>query len=215
MAGDLLAAEANHRIANNLALISGILRLQANEIAKTDRPMSPREVGGLLSEVSLRIEAVGCLHRLLAGTDGDDHLDIGDYLYGVASASIHSMSGPRIDLGPPPSLACRIPAKIALSIGFIVGEAVTNAVKYAHPSGVAGHVDLTCERVGGNSTLIRIADDGVGLPEGFDPSVDGGLGLRMMRIIAHQLGADLVFENEGVGLTISLLLPPERLAAAG
>jgi two-component sensor histidine kinase len=46
----------------------------------------------------------------------------------------------------------------------------------------------------------------VGLPEGFDPAVDGGLGLRLVRSLATRLGADLVFEQSELGLCVRLWL---------
>ena len=55
--------------------------------------------------------------------------------------------------------------------------------------------------------MLHIADDGVGLPENFDPEKDGGLGLRMVRSFAKQLGATLHFESPGVGACVRLEMP--------
>ncbi len=103
-----------------------------------------------------------------------------------------------------------IRTQIALSVGFMVGEAVTNAVKYAHPAGAPGVIALDCQRTADGSTIVRIHDDGVGLPQDFDANNDGGLGMRVMRSIAKQLGADLAFVSHATGLTVDLRLPPNR-----
>ncbi len=132
--GEVHIAESNHRIANNLTLIAGMLRLQANEIAKSERSLSGNEAKMLLAEVSARIDTVGRLHRLLA-QGGAGHLDMSEYLQDIAQAAIQSMSGKNIALAPASPTSCQLPAKMALSVGFMVGEAVTNAVKYAHPAG--------------------------------------------------------------------------------
>ena len=95
-------------------------------------------------------------------------------------------------------------------MGFIIGEVVTNAVKYAHPAGVKGRIDVGCHARPEGAILVQIADDGVGLPEGFDPRRDGGLGMRMVRMRAGQLGANLAFESTSMGLTVRLLIPPSR-----
>ena len=55
---------------------------------------------------------------------------------------------------------------------------------------------------------IEIADDGVGLPEGFDPTVSSGKGLRLMRALAEQLGGRLDFEQGLIGLSVRLEVPP-------
>ncbi len=68
----------------------------------------------------------------------------------------------------------------ALPLGFIVVEFFTNAVKYAHPSGVTGMLSVAC-RHGNGSITVDVADDGVGLPDGFNRMVSGGLRFRLAR----------------------------------
>ncbi len=215
MAPGLLMAEANHRIANNLTLIAGWLRLQAAGVRKDARPLSVQEACNLLEEAGSRIETVGRLHRLLAHSGQAVTLDLRQYLHDVARAAIDSMSVPGVTtLDAAKSSTCPIPTHQALSVGFIVGEVVTNAVKYAHPAGVSGRVALSCHRRPEGASLIQITDDGVGLPEDFNPRKDGGLGLRMVRTLADQLGATLTFDSSGFGLTVRLLLPPYELISS-
>jgi two-component sensor histidine kinase len=82
-----------------------------------------------------------------------------------------------------------------------------NAVKYAHPSGVGTQIHIDCSRAADGSTVIEIGDDGVGLPEGFDPQTDGGMGLRLIRALARGLGAKLKIESDSLGLSFFLTLP--------
>jgi two-component sensor histidine kinase len=56
--------------------------------------------------------------------------------------------------------------------------------------------------------VIEIADDGVGLPEGFDPTMGSRTGLRLMRALAEQLGGRLDFEQGLIGLSVRLEVPP-------
>jgi two-component sensor histidine kinase len=56
--------------------------------------------------------------------------------------------------------------------------------------------------------VIEIADDGVGLPEGFDPAMGSRTGLRLMRALAEQLGGCLDFEQGLIGLSVLLEVPP-------
>ncbi len=212
---EMLVAESNHRIANNLTLIAGLVRLQASSLVKAGGVLTAAEACHLLEEVSIRIDAVGRLHRLLATRMGEPRLDLGQYLQEVASAAAASMSA-RGDtsLVFRSTAACEIASREALPIGFIVGELVTNAVKYAHPSRVAGRIEVGCRRSPGGATVIEVADDGVGLPEGFDPRSDGGLGMRVVRSLAAQIGASLVFKADGIGLTVRLMISPRRPAAA-
>ncbi len=213
---EVLLAESSHRIANNLTLIAGLLHLRGREIARAERPLNAEEVCLVLDEAAGRIETAGRLHRLLAQDGGASSVDLGRYLHEIAQAAVDSMSRvgdmtlqPRIDSD------CQIHIRQALPVGVIVGELVTNAVKYAHPARVGGRVEVSCQRRPEGAMLIEVADDGVGLTEGFDPMKGGGLGMRTIRALARQLGARLSFVTEGCGLTVRLLLPPQRPVEVG
>lgn len=209
LTADLLVAEFNDRIANNLTLIAGLLRLQAAGIARGGEPLSAADACAALEEAGSRIETVGRLHRLLAATAGTPNLDLGGYLRDIAEAAVASMTSPSdTSLRLVSTAACQINTRQALPVGFIVGELVTNAVKYAHPTGVSGMIELGCHRAGGGATMIKVADDGIGLPDGFDTTRGGGLGMRMVRSLAGQLGATLDFVPEEIGVTVKLTLPP-------
>jgi two-component sensor histidine kinase len=130
--------------------------------------MTPEDACLLLEEVGGRIETVGRLHRLFADAGHGEPLDLRQYLRDIAEAAVGSMSvAGDTSLTPILSTACLISAQHALSVGFIVGELVTNAVKYAHPAGVKGRIELSCHPRPEGAILIQVSDDGVGLPEGF------------------------------------------------
>ncbi len=104
---------------------------------------------------------------------------------------------------------CLLAQERALPVGLIIGELVTNAVKYAHPTTVTGKILAGCQTLGG-IIVVHIANDGVALPEGFDPMRDGGLGLRLVRSLVQQVGGKLVFDDTGVGLSVAVRIPTER-----
>jgi two-component sensor histidine kinase len=199
-------SEAHHRIANNLALIAGFVRLQASGVARENRALSATEGRRLLEEISVRVEMVGRLHRQLSARPLDQRIDVGDFLKETCEvlASTISQDSPR-ELRCE-AHACEIESDRAGLLSLIVTELVTNAVKYAHPAGAPGRIDVRCRGVGQELLQITVADDGVGLPDGFDPDVDGGLGLRVVRSLATQLGAEVGFDSDGLGLTVTLTL---------
>lgn len=208
---DLLVAEANHRIANSLALIAGMVRSRAGEVARRGRPLSAAEARLMLADVSSRIHLVGQLHRLLAQGGEGEAIDLHDYLGGVAAATVEAMAEPgQVRLIAERGEPCALSAERALPLGVIVGELVTNAVKYAHPAQVRGVVEVGCEPQPDGSLVVWVADDGVGLAEGFDPASSQAMGLRMIRGLAERLGAVLAFESADAGLTVRLSLPANR-----
>jgi two-component sensor histidine kinase len=204
---DTRLREAHHRIANNLALIAGFVRLQSSQVAKARRALSAADVCMMLEEVGARIETVGRLHHLLAGRAASGLVDLGEYLNstcGILSQSV-CLNRP-IDLNCD-ARTCAIEPERAGLIGLIVTELVTNAVKYAHPAGAAGRIDVSCRRPRAGDVILTVSDDGVGLPEGFNPAIDGGLGMRVVRSLAEQMGAALDFHSGPLGLTVTVTAP--------
>jgi two-component sensor histidine kinase len=203
---EALLAEANHRIANNLARIISIVRLQATHFAKSTRTMTAKEVSDLLSEFAGRIETVGRMHHLLSRSGRGALVEVGDYLHEVCRSLMSSLtSGRQAQLHHDFEGTCFLPADQLVLVGLIVTELVTNAVKYAHPSGVPTRIDVDCRQAPKGTLFVEVIDDGVGLPDLFDPTVDGGLGFRVMRALTDQLGGKLAFENDGLGLRASLV----------
>jgi two-component sensor histidine kinase len=208
-APDELVAESNHRIANNLAMIAGMLRMHAAEIAKLGQALSAEDACLLLQEVGSRIQTVAQLHRSLVEVERGSPLDLRQYLRDISEAVVGNVSGAgAMTLVQTSTATPDFRAEQALRVGFIVGELVINAIKYSHPTGVHGRIEVGChERIDG-MVLIQVTDDGVGLPENFDPKRDGGLGMRMVRVGARRLDATLTFDSSALGLTVSLLIPP-------
>ncbi len=103
----------------------------------------------------------------------------------------------------------------AARIVGVVREAIMNSLEYAHPTGIPGKIELSSAVQEDGTLRIQIADDGVGLPEGFDTERDGGSGFRTMRRASHELGASLSIESSSLGLVICLTLPCGTLPVAG
>jgi len=201
------ASEADHRIANNLMIIAGLIRNQAARLPAV--PTLPTEkVRDWLEEMSLRIDAVGRLHALLRADDGAARVDLATYLREVAQAAMTSLShADRTDVSFDLAPACEISAKQGAGIGLLVTEAMTNAFKYSHPTGVPGKLRIAARRGRDGTLVIEIADDGVGLPEGFDPKNGKSNGFRLMRGAADQLRGRLAFEQTSLGLCVRLEVP--------
>lgn len=203
-----LVAEANHRIANSLTVIAGLVRLHSESLCADRHSMDVAEVRLILNDVMSRIEAVGRLHRLLADAPTGGAIDLGTYLREIANALASTLTvAAKMSIHYSLQPGCRVPPERALFIGLMVGELVTNALKYAHPTGVAGRIAVSCENVGGDTVVIEVSDDGVGLPEGFDPAAGGNLGMHLIHSLCRQLGGTVVFGSCGLGLTCRLELP--------
>ncbi|AEJ20845.1 sensor histidine kinase [Gracilinema caldarium] len=104
----------------------------------------------------------------------------------------------------------KIPVKIATSLGIILTELVTNALKYAYPKGIQGELRVEIVQDAEGLTL-KVQDKGRGLPVNFVMKNSSGLGLNLVKALAEQLkGSFSISGTEGT--TCIVHIPKEVLA---
>ena len=127
--------EANHRIANNLAIIAALIRSELSTLGTDARP-NIGYIERLLQQMSVRIDSLGRLHRLLMNPSRGGSVELCAYLREIADAAARSLTDTEHT-----KILCRfedetrVSAKQAAAIGLLVGEALVNAIKHAHPLG--------------------------------------------------------------------------------
>src|ERR1700737_1753361 len=203
----VLIGHGNVGLAEALANLSGALRLQRNAISKNGKTLTAGQVCLLIDEISARIEVTAKLHKSLAQTVNGNGENLGKFLQEIAE--MIGTLGPegKRDLTVGHSGDGYIDPRHALPAGLITAELLTNASKYAHPTGLPVKVNVHCETNDDGSFLVAVTDDGVGFPENFDPSTDGGLGFQLMRALANGLNAELQFEHDMLVLCAPLIKP--------
>ena len=185
---ELLLKEVNHRVANSLALVGSLARLQANAVADP----GAREA---LEEIQVRIAAIAGVHRRLYTSENVQVVQADAYLASLVEELQTSMNASGCD--HPLRLRAdpvSIPTDQAVSLGMLVTELVTNAYKYAYPGCVAGEIRVSLTREGGE-VLLAVEDDGVGW-RGEGPARGSGLGMRIISAMAANLGSAVTFEAE-------------------
>jgi two-component sensor histidine kinase len=197
--------EADHRIANNLASLNGVIRLQRFAIAKSGKPFTSDQVCVLLDDISARLEVTARLHKSLALSENGSGVNLGDFLRDISEMIGTLAPQGKMKLTFDNSSAGNIDPRHALHAALIAAELLTNACKYAHPSGLTVKVHIHSETNGDGSFVVEVTDDGVGFPENFDPSTDGGLGFQLMRALANGLNAKLQFEHDSLGVCARLV----------
>lgn len=194
-----LFAELQHRVANNMAFISGLLRLQKRRIAN-----EPEAAAQAFDEAVVRIDTMGRIHRRLYDPAGADHA-LAAHLQSVCNELLHvtgntavtcTVDVPELDLG----LERLVP------LSLLVAEVVTNSLKHAFPGGAAGTITITVEPGTEGERVLVIRDDGIGLSPGHDGGTGQGLGIRIVDGLAAQLGGRISMANEN-GTVTRLHLP--------
>src|SRR3954449_7872382 len=183
MTKDATIREIHHRVKNNLQTVAALLRLQA-------RRMTEPAARAALEESVRRVASIAVVHDTLAGSR-EDVADVDDVLDQVLP-----MLGDLTSIGP----AARtkrtgsfgeLPAAVATPLVLAVTELLHNAAEHAFPDGEPGSIELIAER-DGDDLVVRVRDNGQGLPEGFDPAGSQGLGLQIVRtLVTSELGGTL------------------------
>jgi len=206
-----LLVESDHRIANHLAMLRSYLHLQQTELDRRPREITPDSVRLLLASVDAQIVAVAQLHRTLAARGRTASADLGEQLHATCAPFQSGLSGGAA-LTEAFEDGCRVGPDQVLPLTQIVAEVLTNALKHAGGPQGAGAIQVSCRRKADGALRIEVADNGPGLPPGFDPMSDGGLGFRLLRGLSRQLGARMAFETSPGGARFQLDLPqvPER-----
>lgn len=210
-----LVAEANHRVANSLTLLSGLVRMQARHVGRAAKSYNAAEVRMMFDGFAARISTIGQLHRMLAHVPPDGTVDFSRHLRDLSGVLIAAFSTDQqqIDVRHH-SANCHVLARNVQPLTLIVCEIVTNAIKYAHPSGVPLRIDIRCEDMGNGDLMMAVGDDGVGLPEGFDTEKGGGIGFQIIRVLTAEMGARLNVSSSGLGTTFRLTIPQALVANA-
>jgi two-component sensor histidine kinase len=183
---EILLAEVNHRVANSLALVAALIRLQ---VSSHDDPA----VKDALAETQARIAAIASMHRSLYTSDDVRQVEMDRYLSTLASELAESMAKDRRKS----NIVCALDPILfasdrAVSAGMIVTELLTNAIKYAYPQEEDGEIRVQLKRTSEDEALLVVEDDG----EGFDPNgpIQGtGLGSRIVVSMAKTIGTGITY----------------------
>jgi len=194
---DTLLLEIQHRVKNNLQLITALIRIEArNAQGRMDTNPFDRLAG--------RIEAIQLIYQLLSDHGRGDEVDLGVYLSEIASSVMraHAVEGIRLDLQVD---AYPVSVNVAMPTGLVVNELLTNSLKHAFVGRDCGTITLH-SLSDGNGCRILVADNGIGLPEGVEWPKSGKLGALIVRSLRENARATLSVESspgQGVHVTIS------------
>ena len=200
---DLLMREVHHRVKNSLAMVASLLSIQ-------NRTIADPAARAHLTDAYHRVLAIAQVHERLYRTSHVDHLELGTFLKGLChdlERSIMSLErGQKVIVAVDAEI--ELPFEKALPLAIIVSELVTNAFKHARPDGSAGRVFIECARCDTGPLRLTVSDDGVGLPDGFDPAGTQSLGMRIVTGFGRQLKAAFEARNTGIGAEFTLQFEP-------
>ncbi|MBS0525549.1 MAG: sensor histidine kinase [Proteobacteria bacterium] len=203
--------ESNHRIGNHLATILALAHKEAAKLEAGADMVRREDAVAAIKGLACKVAAVSTLHRALLANGGRAEVDLARLLADTLRP-LKELYGDRLRLDMSIGGGCAVTSEQAFVLALTFAEIVTNAVKYAHPSGLPVEMAVVGASTAGGSIKLEISDDGVGLPEGFNPDRDSGVGMKMVRYMIDSVGGELGTSSDELGLAFSITLPAKQSA---
>jgi two-component sensor histidine kinase len=188
----VLLREVSHRVKNSLALVASMLTLQARATHHPDVRQS-------IKDAATRVGTIASVHDQLWQQQDVQTVELSEFLGRLCASLQEGGPGHQVRFL---ATTARVSADQAIPLALIVNELVTNAFKHAYPREFRGEVRVVLSNDGQDGFLkLEVADDGVGLPEHFDPAANSGgsLGMRMILSLAAQLGGQVEAPRAATG----------------
>ena len=207
---EVLLREIQHRVKNNLQVISSIINLQSQHAGDN-------HTRAVLEESRSRIQSMTMVYEQLYHAEDLNRIDFRKYVQDLTRAlhaSHHADHGAivlntdvddfQLDIGT------------AIPCGLIISELLLNALKYAFPNNTEGKIDVAFRAGEKMECTLIVRDSGVGLPEGLDLESSSTLGLQLVRALVDQLeGSIQIVRKNGAEFIIKFKRGDRRKHAKG
>jgi len=195
---EFLLKEIHHRVKNNLEIVSSLLSLQAAQI---DDP----NILGAMEESRHRVQSMGMIHQKLYTGENLAAIEMKDYFINLSEYIVNSFGAEEqieVDVS---MKKFELDVDMAIPIGLIVNELLTNSLKYAFPDKRKGAIRISLTEKG-NILQLDVVDNGVGMSNSNE--VQGsGFGSQLIQLLTKQLDGKMVLNtNKGTAVSIQFQL---------
>ena len=191
-----LLKEVHHRVKNNLQIVTSLLNSQSDLVGEGP-------VLEALLEGKHRIQAMAMIHQRLYNTDDYNFVQMPSYISELVDYLKESFNpGTRIifKLSIEP---VALNLSVAVPIALILNEAISNSLKHGFPDGREGTVTVELQCLGGRGKLLKVVDDGIGIPPCVDENNPNSFGLRLIRGLTSDISGALTIEkSKGTSIVI-------------
>jgi PAS domain S-box-containing protein len=193
---EILLKEIHHRVKNNLQIISSLLNLQSGYIKDKDSI-------AIFKESQNRIRSMAIIHEKLYQSKDMSQIDFSEYVSELVSNLFgsYSLNSALIILHQNINNIL-LEIDLAINLGLIINEIVSNAFKHAFPSGSKGNLYISLKKNEQKYELI-IEDDGIGFSSEIDFRTTESLGLQLIITLVEQIGGEIfLFREKGTKFVI-------------
>lgn len=198
---ELLLQEIHHRVKNNFQTIAGLLGLQASYL--TDA-----QAQALFKDSQLRVQSMALIHEKLYESFDLAQVNLAEYLRDLSNHLFRMFGREGIVFEMDVSVA-KVGIEVAVPIGLMVTELMSNSFKHAFPVDRTGKIKLALREDEREWLVLKVKDDGIGFPAGQDFRQTDSLGLQLVTILATQLRGSIELDStEGATFTITFPISP-------
>jgi two-component sensor histidine kinase len=190
---EVLLAEIHHRVKNNLAIISGLLQLEAFSVEN-------EHTQKILKNSQMRIQSMATIHEMLYEAENFHDLSFEGFVEQIISSvrEVYHQENQKISFSIDIK-SINLNINQAVPCGLIINELITNAYKHAFDDKQEGYISIVGEKSDSN-IQFTVKDNGEGLPADFSIEKQSSLGFTLISSLISQLGAELTVKS-GEGTT--------------
>lgn len=198
---EILLREIHHRVKNNLQVVSSLLSLQSRQI---EDPKAQE----VMKEGRNRVKSMALIHQNLYQDENLVGVNAAEYIEKLTQSLLYSYKVQDKEISIHSEVdQLTLDVDVIIPLGLILNELISNSLKYAFTEQEKGTIDIQLSQKPDGITL-RVADDGIGIPEDFDPGNSKSLGMYLISSFAKKLNAtfDLI-SQPGTAATIFIPTP--------
>lgn len=184
-----LVKEIHHRVKNNFHIVASLLEIQSSYLKN-------KEALSAINESKNRIHSMSIIHQKLYQSETFSTINMPEYIYELVeylreSYSIRENIGFSLQIEN-----IELNHASAITLGLILNEAITNAIKYAFAETEDGKISISLTHISDSQILLSIADNGRGLPTNFDSKIGASMGMELLQGLTDDLGGSFSIETK-------------------
>jgi two-component sensor histidine kinase len=196
---ETLLAEINHRVKNNMNVITSLLNLK-KDLCATD------EAREALEDSKHRVYSMALIHQKVYGSSSVRKVDFQEYISELAEELVSSYSLEKSVKLNIQADDCLLGLDVAVPCSLIINEVLTNSLKHAYRKGATLKLSVIIKK-NENAIEIIMSDNGPGFANDEKPIKDS-LGITLIELLCGQLEASYSFKNQnGLVFTANFNLP--------
>jgi PAS domain S-box-containing protein len=200
---EILLREIHHRVKNNLQIIISLLNLQS-------RHLKDKNVLAAIQESQNRVRAMALVHEKIYQSEHLSEIDITEYIRFLARYLFDFYGSDKRSIKLVLEGECiRVGINTAVPLGLVINELISNSLKHAFPGECAGKITILTVK-NDNGIVIRVSDNGIGIPDHVDPCNTESLGLMLIQNLCEQLGATTSLDRN-CGTSYTITIPQDRI----